>query len=223
VKRFVLAAFASLGLAVSGASAATFTLDFGANSQTTNAQLTGAAGTVTFDFSDDVSGDVLVTLTVTNTTGDNIFGAGATESQLTGFGFDFVDGVSFNQLVTQGSFLDTVILNASSGNITLDFALADNNNFTGGNAQGALPEGQSDTIAFLLDTTMTADMLMNAFMTAFFGGDLDNVLRFQSVNAGAGSDKLTFVANEVPLPAALPLFAAGLAGIGFMRRRKTAA
>ena len=148
-----------------------FELVFGANSTSSNDPLTGAAGTVGFTFADDISGDVLVTLDIENTTGDTTFGDGATSSKLTGFGFDLdpAFGATFNGVVSAGSFLDTHIANAAFNPFgTLDVAFADNTNFLGGNANGALPENDTDTISFLLSSSKNAADLGADFQAAFF-------------------------------------------------------
>ncbi|NJO94023.1 MAG: PEP-CTERM sorting domain-containing protein [Hydrococcus sp. RM1_1_31] len=74
---------------------------------------------------------------------------------------------------------------------TFDVAVLDNNNFEGGNANGALPQGQSTSVSFLLSgTNLLANTVESDFFTGFSDGSLKAVARFQQVNAGAGSDKL---------------------------------
>ena len=192
------------------ANAGTFTLDFGATSTTSNATLTGAAGTATFDLTDEGE-DVRILVTIENTTGQTIFGDGATSSRLTGFGFDLLDGVTVQSAGTDGA-LDTVIRDAAFQPFgTLDFAVADNNNFQGGNPNSALLPGEVSTVNLLVDAMDDANGLMGALVAAFFAGDLDAGMRFQAVDAGAGSDKLLFGgADAVPVPGAAVLMLSAL-------------
>ncbi len=168
-------------------------LSFGANSFSSNNPHTGASGTVSLTFA-AVGGNVRVTAFVTNTTGQVTFGAGATKSSLTGFGFDLAPGVTYvaNSFIG-GLKLDTLIVNAAAQPFgSLDIAGADNNNFNGGNANNAITEGNSDTFSVLL-AGMTAANMEAAFQNGFaYVTSINSVMRFQQVNAGAGSDKLQY-------------------------------
>lgn len=235
MKNLILSLTAAIGLSVLlalPAAAGTITLDFsGDNVESSNDPATGASGSIIFDFSDE-GGDVRVTLTITNTTDETSFGAGATEGQLTGFAFDLPTGATFivGSFVsdTDGHFTDaledvnfTPFSNRSDVGI-FDLGIADNGNFGGGNANGALSEGDTAIVSFLVDTALSAADLMVAFMTGLLNGDLDAGLRFQQVNAGEGSDRLLFVPDvaEIPVPGAIWLMGAGLAGLGFASRKK---
>lgn len=227
---------AGLLIAVGGASAHAvplFTLNFDEESITSNNQLTGASAEIGFTF-DDEGADVRVTLEIANTTDVTTFGAGATESKLTGFGFDLLVGVAFGGDFTTTGFLDTVIENAKFKPFDrLDLAFADNGNFNGGNPRNALPEGQTEIVTFLLDTDLSAATLGDAYLQAFLVDDTARAgLRFQDVNAGKGSDKLIYVGRaavppgggpgvaSVPVPASLPLFAAALVGLALLSRQR---
>lgn len=210
-----------------------FTLNFDDDSITSNKQLTGASGAIGFTF-DDEGGDVRVTLDIANTTDVTNFGAGATASKLTGFGFDLVEGVAFGGGFTTTGFLDTVIENAKFKPFDrLDLAFADNRKFNGGNPRNALPEGETATVTFLLDADMSAAALGDAYLQAFLVDDTARAgLRFQNVNPGKGSDKLIYVGGvivppgggagvaSVPTPASLPLFVAALLGLAFLSRQR---
>jgi hypothetical protein len=147
-----------------------------------------------------------------------------------------VSGASYvaNSFMASTSF-DTLIEDAPAPpNGTLDVAFADNNNFTGGNANGALVQGQTETVSLLLSTALDATAYKAAFAAALNNG-LTAVMRFQQVNAGAGSDKLLFGGTvptgpgpgpgpgpnpaPVPLPAAGWMLLAALGGMAFWRRR----
>ncbi|PUB11071.1 hypothetical protein [Yoonia sediminilitoris] len=220
-RTFSAAAFAVMCFA---GSAHAITLSFAEFSSSSNDPATGASGEVQLDFS-AVDGIARVDVTVTNTTELTDFGSGATESQLTGFGFDLLDGVAFAGMYVIGSFLDTTLLNASFSPFgTLDLAFSDNGDFNGGNANSALPEGQSDMFSFALTLGSfgTVAALEAAFEAAFIEESLDAGMRFQQVNAGEGSDKLLFnpEVSTVPLPAGLPLLLTCLAVTGILARRK---
>lgn len=82
-------------------------------------------------------------------------------------------------------------------------AILDNNNFSGGNANAALPEGQSTLVSFEFISGDDAATLESNFFNGFNDGSLDIVSRFQQVNAGAGNDKLlggTISPNPDPDP-----------------------
>lgn len=211
-------------LSVSPASALTLTFD--EFSTSSNNPATGASGLVELIFS-DVAGAARVDATVTNTTDTTSFGAGATASKLTGFGFDLLSGVAFAGTFVAGTFLDETLLNAAFNPFgSLDLAFADNSNFLGGNANSALPEGQQDTFSFGLSLGGfgNAAGLEAAFSDAFSNSGLNAGLRFQQVNADAGSDKLLLGTQiaPVPLPATGLLLIGALGGIGLVRRRRKA-
>ncbi len=222
MKKYLLAGLsAATLLAAPAASAGVLTLDFGESSLSSNETSTGASADVTLAFDDEGDG-VRLTVTVDNTTDETDFGLGAMEGQLTGFAFDLPGGASYvkGSFTTTG-YLDTLIADASLPPFgTFDLAFADNKNFVGGNAKGALPEGQSATMSVLLATTADADMLMEAFSTALFSGELHAALRFQSVGPdGELSDKLLFNdLNPVPVPGAAALMLTGLIGGAGARR-----
>lgn len=84
-----LAALSALTLCLGvGTSRADIELSFDSTSQSSNSPATGASAFVVLTFADE-AGDVRVSLAVTNTTGlIPSFGAGATESMLTGIALD---------------------------------------------------------------------------------------------------------------------------------------
>lgn len=215
------ASAAALASVLMAGSASAITLNFDSTSISSNSPATGASGSVVLSFADE-GGDVRVTADITNTTGTiTSFGEGATESKLTGFGFDLVAGVSYiDGSFTTTGYLDTLIEDAELSPFgTFDIAAADNNNFLGGNANDALPQGMSTQVSFLFDTTLDALGLDSAFAAAFNDG-LKAVMRFQQVNAGEGSDKLLYQPPApVPLPAAGWLLFGALGGLAFLRRK----
>ncbi len=201
-------------------SAQAFVVNFGPESTSSNSPATGASASVEFSFTQSGT-DVLLELDITNTTGlIPSFGDGATTSKLTGIGFDLVAGTSYvDDSFASDGFLDTIIQNADAQPFgTLDIGIADNNNFNGGNANGALPEGVSTTVSFLIGENLDASVVENAFFTGFSDNTLGLVARFQQVNAGEGSDKLS--GGEV-VPEPLTILGAGAAisfGTAFKRK-----
>ncbi len=194
---------------------ASIELVFGASSTSSNSPPTGASAKIVMTFVDTMSpGQVSLELLISNTTGSPAFGSGATASKLTGFGMDLPSGFTLlaGSLTTDidgdsKAYFDTLIVNAALPPFgTLDFGVADNNNFLGGNANGALPAGLSDKVSVKLGggSAATAEA---AFLAAFTDPDdasykLNSVVRFQQVNAGAGSDKLAnpTVTTDSPPP-----------------------
>jgi hypothetical protein len=229
MKTTLKSALLAVGLAVAASSAsASVILAFGAGATSSNSPNTGASGKATLSFS-DVVGGVGLSVLVENTTGDVIFGAGATTSKLTGFAFD-LDGLSidFGSFVG-GTYLTNLLINADAQPFgTFDLAVADNDNYNGGNANSALPQGLSDTFSLTLTGGANAAAVEASFLS-FFEGSETSAMRFQQVNAGAGSDKLTDpdvtttdIPPAVPLPAAGWMLIAGIGGIAAMKRRKKA-
>lgn len=225
--------------------ASLFALNFGANSTSSNDTQTGASGSVGFMFANEGT-DVRVTLNIENTTGSVLFGDNATSSKLTGFGFDLLEGVSYvvdsfvgDAVGGADGHFNELLLNASNSPFdNLDIAVVDNvngngKNVNGGNANGALPVGDSANVSFLLDSTQDAANLGLAFQAAFFSvPTLQASLRFQQVEGGnnnGASDKLLFnptLSNNppivTPLPAGLLLILSALGVFGLLARRRVA-
>ncbi|MEL7034146.1 MAG: cistern family PEP-CTERM protein [Cyanobacteria bacterium J06592_8] len=204
-----------------------FSVNFGADSTSSNNPATGASASVDFNFS-DVTGGVQLDLDIFNTTGDTSFGDNATASKLTGIGFNLAGGVTADAgSFTNTGFLDFLSLNDSLQPFgSFDVAVLDNNNFEGGNANDALPEGQSTTASLLLTTALGASDVEQAFLN-LFSDDSNFVARFQQVDAGAGSDKLlggtvnggTVTPEPVPEPFTILGSMAAL-GVGTVLKRK---
>jgi hypothetical protein len=186
-----------IGSSLLAAPADAFSLSFDNTSTTSNPTATGASALVDFNFTQQGS-NILLGLNITNTTGTiTPFGDGATLSKLTGIGFDLINGVSVVPgSYTGSSFFPVLALNGMGDTTlspfgTFDIAVLDNNNFEGGNANSALPEGQSTSVSFLLSgTNLLASTVESDFFAGFSDGSLRAVTRFQQVNAGEESDKL---------------------------------
>ncbi|MEB3279336.1 MAG: PEP-CTERM sorting domain-containing protein [Lyngbya sp.] len=233
ISSVLYAAIASVGVALAAIMPAqAFSVTFGEDSQSSNNPATGASAFVDFMFS-DVSGGVQLTANITNTTGSSSFGAGATTSKLTGIAFDLISGVGIDtNSFNTPEFLDTLLTNVdfnpfsnSVGNF--DIAFADNNNFEGGNANGALSEGNSTLASIVLTTGLGANAVEQAFFNGFSNGSLNFAARFQQVNAGAGSDKLLGgtinggTTDPEPVPEPFTILGSVTAlGVGTLLKRK---
>lgn len=215
-----------------------FTYTFGADSDSSNSTATGAAATVEFNFLDLGNDKVQIDLLITNTTGENSFGAGATTSKLTGFAFDMFEGLSLESS-SLGDNLDTLLTNVRFTPFTntvgnFDFGLADNGNFTGGNANSALAQGNSNNASFVFSglNGETVNAFQDRFAAAVESGEINVATRFQQVNAGAGSDKLLggslirtvleppVVSAETPEPLSLIGLGVAASGMLLLAKRK---
>ena len=194
---------------------------------------TGASALATFTFT-DVSGDVLLTIGITNTTNGTL-GLGATQATLVGLTFDLSTGASFQY--NGGSAFPSLITDTSLPPYgSFDICIrTSGDNCVGGNPGNGLTAGQSTTVTFQFDTALSAAQLGDLFRTDYLdetndGSGYDTAARFQQVNAGGGSDKVIgrdppLAApdpNQVPEPGTLTLLLAALVGILLARRASTA-
>lgn len=246
MRRYLISAAAAFGLFMGAgpAAAMVFTLDF--NSETSlssNNPATGASGSALFEFS-DVTGGVQLDLTITNTTGllpSGTFGAGATAGQLTQFYFDVIPALTFASVgdlsaqaldnLTQDQLFTPFTSNGSVAG-DFDFGLChrlgngpNSANCAEGPPASALSPGATSLAVLTFQTPSTAMVIADVLSNAFESGDANAGLRFQDVNAGAGSDRLLYTGSTVstvPLPATLPLLlgALGVLGFGVSRKRK---
>ncbi len=231
-QKIALKASITLGLlALSATQANAFTYTFGDASTSSNDTATGAAAAVDFDFVNLGNDQVQLNLDFLNTTGQNIFGAGATSSALTGIAFDIFDDISVASYSLNGN-LDTWLSDVEFAPFTntvgnFDIGFADNNNFTGGNANEAVDTGENSRATLVFNTSADADALRERFRQGFSSAELNIAARFQQVNAGAGSDKLLggrisdpFSPPEAPREIPEPAAMGGLALlIGYLKLR----
>lgn len=106
----LIAGFASGATILLPVSAQAFTYSFGNTSASSNTTATGASAFVDFQFTDIDTNTIQLDLTIKNTTGEAAFGAGATTSKLTGFGFDLLDRLSVvDDSFSNTGYLDTFL------------------------------------------------------------------------------------------------------------------
>ncbi len=173
-------------------------------SQSSNSSKQGVSSFIDFDFTQSGS-DVELTLNITNTTGlttDPLgntltaFGEGSTTSKFTGVTFDILSDLSVNTgSFNAGTAFDSISTNNNFSPFSnqvgnFDVAIADNNNFEGGNANFALAEGGFDMVSFLLTgTSLIASDVEAGFLSGFQDGSLNFATRYQQTING-GSEKL---------------------------------
>jgi hypothetical protein len=190
------------GLAIAlslNAPADAFTFSFDQTSESSNPTQTGASALLTFAFQEVNSSTIRLDLEIKNTTGQTLFGDGATTSKLTGIALDLLPGLSVSSFIGD-QYFDTLLTNVrfepfsntAVGNFSI--AVADNTNFEGGNANDALPEGKTSNVSLFLTgfaSNTTAASLETAFFNAYSNrtDEIDIAARFQQVD-GEGSDKL---------------------------------
>lgn len=209
-----------LGFAVSHASAASMSLGYSNitnDTSFTGSQLRtdvdqGPGNSATFTFYNDVGDASSITdvyfadsilAPLFKTTAGNLLQSQITDS---GLGVDFSFGANPSALPGQNGatppFVTTIALGADSNPPTA-------------------PNGVSTSTEWLAITLNIVDgKIFSDVLTALSSGVLRLGLHVQAIASGGGSD--SFVSNPpsaVPVPAALPLFATALAGIGLLRYR----
>lgn len=222
-----------------------FTVNFGANSASSNNPATGSSATIDFNFT-DVMGGVKLDLSVINTTGQiTPFGAGATESSLVRFVFDIPDEVTNVTSLNLGGIFTSFLFDSNNiqeqpfSNNGVNFG-AFNGGFDveiarGGNPNNALTEGNSTTVSLLLTSALNASSLEQLFFDGIFADDptdseeaLRVATRFQAVEGGGNngaSDKLLQEFDDddnvsVPEPSAIAGLVLLAGGLAVSRRRQ---
>lgn len=191
-------------------------------------------GTITYEWFDKTSAEL--TIKITNTTGgvgnlnalafnnpgDNV-GSAAIKS---------VDLSSANPATFQLKFDNNAVItnNQVDANpyTNFDFLLSTDGTFTGGGSgTGGLLDGQTGTFVISLTGTGLDALTAKSFTDELSVEDKKKdraalLARFQGLEGG-GSDKVPGVASgplsEVPEPSLMAMGAAGVAGLGFIRRR----
>lgn len=175
-----------------------------------SSESTGSTAKLNFDFVQSGS-NVLLNLGMTNTTNGTV-GSKATKSTLVGIAFDTVSGLNVSLKSANGSAFTKLWKDVSLPPYgTYDVGISTpRNSFAGGNANQGLKAGESATVSFLFSgTKLDAKVLESAFLKGFTDGSLRAVGRFQQVDVGAGSDKVSGgiiqppPVRKVPEPSAL--------------------
>ncbi|MBX9626821.1 MAG: PEP-CTERM sorting domain-containing protein [Gemmataceae bacterium] len=184
------------------------------------------SGTIEYDWTSATAAALKITLKNTNTV--------AEEGYLVGFVFNNPgDKVSTATMATTDTYKLYGKVKATDKNNTIDanpfgnfdFFISPDGKFNGGgNGQsGGFSPGVSKTFTIALTGTGLNTLTANTFATTpddGSGSKTANLLaRFQGFKDG-GSDKVPgVVAAAVPEPSLMAMGAAGLAGLGFIRRR----
>jgi len=223
--RFLAAAVAAAGFLTVPANAATFIFKSGgAFMDTPTGNVAMDCGTVGADLctDNDAAGFQYskdgVSFTATAFTYDAM--GDRTETQLiqdispANSGLAALSEMDATQDQTQFDSMESIefVFDAAVFLTNIEFNAGDDNDCSGPNAEG--PCGFFDLYidGAFFDTIEAVDLLT----TAFFG----TTFEFRAVTPGAGFTIAQFEVSDVPVPGALPLLLAGLAGLGFATRRR---
>lgn len=206
-KAAAIATLATAAIAASSAimpnSAQAFTLAI--DPQFGSTENTGSTAKLNFDFVQSDS-NVLLNLGMTNNTNGTV-GLGANQSSLVGVAFDIVSGLNVSLQSSNGSNFTKLWKNVSLPPYgTYDVGISTpRKSFAGGNANLGLKAGESATVSFLFSgTNLNAKILESAFLSGFKDGSLSVAGRFQQVDVGAGSDKVSGGIVQPPPPKKVP-------------------
>lgn len=229
---------AAFGLAATflGGAANAFQVNYTCSAPGGCASNTGATASATFTFTDYAGNpafagtgvDVLLTLTVTNTT------ASPVSALLSAIAFNFPNppSVTSSDYFVGGTYLTLVGFdegfgNSSGFNASFDTCAYAPQNCGGSQGNGDFLNGLSDTIYFGFVTTLSAAEVDSAFKN-LFAGECQTAVRFQSISGatnGQTSDKVCGSVKRIPdeplpEPGTLALLGLGLLGLSATRRRK---
>lgn len=202
----------SAALLVSGFAHGAMSLDF-QNCESTF--LSSYTGTMTWSYGGGSSGTLSVTLNNTSNPANGGF--------LTGFGFNAAPTTLGGSLTTglpQWSYLEN---EPASPYENFDYGAATGGSFLGG-GQPAFGIAAGESFTFVFTFTGSAGVLAGLDANSFFDESAPAgygfIARFRGLNGGV-SEKIVgcLEHNAVPVPMPVALAAAGLLGVGVLRRR----
>lgn len=207
--------------ALVASAAAADTINFSGSDISTEG-IAAFTGSMSWSYSGGGSG----TLTVSLSNGSPVANGG----YMTGFAFNVAPGAFSLSLCGAPSASWQVISNVSGSPFgTFDWGAALGGDLLGGGGNPSAGIAAGDSAAFTFCVDGAASVLAGLSASSFFDGDCtcepgeENhypfIARFRGFNNGMSDKVVACPPSVVPVPMPVALAAAGLLGVGFMRRR----